>query len=100
MNALSILLESGSVLLEGLVSDFFFFSRSVHIYIFTEGTSMDYIFYWTVGGEKKGTGGAAAYCHSDYVLLEGRRASGIQILFSLHLPSQNQVDFSNVHKTT
>lgn len=39
---------------------------------------MDYIFYWTVGGEKKGTGGAAAYCHSDYVLVEGRRASGFK----------------------
>lgn len=62
---------------------------------------MDYIFYWTVGGEKeKGTGGAAAYCHSDYVLLEGRRANAIQILFSLHSPNQDQADFSNVHKRT
>lgn len=34
MNALSILLESGSVLLEGLVSDFFFFFPVLYIFTY------------------------------------------------------------------
>lgn len=60
-----------------MVSDIFFLFCSI---LFTESASRG-LFYWPVGSKKeKGIGRVAGYCLSDYVLLQGRRACGTQVL--------------------
>ena len=74
--------------------------HSACIYLFRV-SPLGFEFYFFGGGEnKKGRGRAASYCHSDYILLQGKRSSGTQVLPSLYLPSQGRIHLSNVLKKT
>lgn len=73
----------------------------LHVFIYSECLPWVSNFTFLGGGEnKKGRGRAASYCHSDYILLQGKRSSGTQVLPSLYLPSQGRMHLSNVLKKT